>query len=149
MYRVHNISMHIGELARKAAVNIQTIRFYERQGLLPAPSRNSSGYRCYETIDLERVTFIKRNQELGFTLVEIGQLLALHSVVATVPLPIRCKPAELREIVAVGRERLGNINQKIRTLNAMKRQLTYLVQQLEKATVATCPVSERSRRRRD
>jgi hypothetical protein len=52
--------MHIGELARQAAVNIQTIRFYERQGLLPAPTRNEAGYRCYEKSDLERVTFISR-----------------------------------------------------------------------------------------
>jgi DNA-binding transcriptional MerR regulator len=62
--------MPIGDLARKAAVNIQTIRFYEREGLLPVPSRNRSGYRRYESGDLERVTFIKRNQELGFTLEE-------------------------------------------------------------------------------
>lgn len=141
--------MHIGKLARSAAVNIQTIRFYERQGLLPVPSRNDAGYRCYNQSDVERVRFIKRNQEIGFTLLEIGQLLALHSVVATVPLPIRRKPAELRKIAAIGRERLGNINQKIRTLNAMKRQLTYLVQQLEKATVVSCPAAERSRRPRD
>jgi DNA-binding transcriptional MerR regulator len=141
--------MHIGELAHIAAVNIQTIRFYERQGLLPVPLRNEAGYRCYNQSDVERVRFIKRNQEIGFTLLEIGQLLALHSVVATVPLPIRRKPAELHNIVAIGRERLGNINQKIRTLNAMKRQLTYLVQQLEKATVVSCPAAERSRRLRD
>jgi MerR family copper efflux transcriptional regulator len=149
MYRVQNSRMHIGELAHSAAVNIQTIRFYERQGLLPVPSRNEAGYRCYNQSDVERVRFIKRNQEIGFTLLEIGQLVALHSVVATVPLPIRRKPAELRKIVAIGRERLGNINQKIRTLNAMKRHLTYLVQQLEQATVVSCPAAERSPRPRD
>jgi MerR family transcriptional regulator, mercuric resistance operon regulatory protein len=47
--------MRIGELARKESLNIQTIRFYERPGLFPAPSRNSSGYRCYEAHDLDKL----------------------------------------------------------------------------------------------
>jgi len=87
-YRVQNISMRIGELAHQAAVNIQTIRFYERRRLLPAPPRNSSGYRSYEKSDLDRVTFIKRNQELGFTLEEIKQILELHRVVAAMTLSL-------------------------------------------------------------
>jgi hypothetical protein len=87
--------MHIGELAHKATVNIQTIRFYEREGLLPPPARNDSGYRCYDAGDLDRVTFIKRNQELGFTLEEIKQLLDLHRVVAAMTFPLRHKPTEL------------------------------------------------------
>jgi MerR family copper efflux transcriptional regulator len=146
MYRVHNIGMHIGELARKATVNIQTIRFYERQGLLPAPSRNSSGYRCYATRDLERVTFIKRNQELGFTLVEIKQLVDLHQAVAAMPFPLRRKPSELRGIIAIGRERLGTINEKVRTLHTMRRQLSSLLRKLESPIVATCPASASSRK---
>src|SRR5215472_12318505 len=121
-YRVHNTGMHIGELARKAAVNIQTIRFYEREGLLPVPARNHSGYRCYETVDLERVTFIKRNQELGFTLDEIRQLLDLHRVVAAMTYPLRHKPTELRAIIAIRRERLEVIEQKVRTLHTMRRR---------------------------
>jgi MerR family copper efflux transcriptional regulator len=146
MYRVHNIGMHIGELAHKAAVNIQTIRFYERQGLLPAPSRNSSGYRCYVTSDLERVTFIKRNQELGFTLGEIKQLVDLHRAVAAMPFPLRRKPSELRGIIAIGRERLDTINEKVRTLYTMRRQLASLLRKLESPTVATCPASASSRK---
>jgi MerR family copper efflux transcriptional regulator len=138
--------MHIGELACKAAVNIQTIRFYERQGLLPAPSRNSSGYRCYATSDLERVTFIKRNQELGFTLGEIKQLVDLHQAVAAMPFPLRRKPSELRGIIAIGRERLDTINQKVRTLQTMRRQLASLLRKLESPTVATCPASASSRK---
>lgn len=138
--------MQIGELARKAAVNIQTIRFYEREGLLPAPSRNHSGYRCYEPADLERVNFIRRNQELGFTLEEIRQLLELHRAVAAMNFPLRHKPGELRAIIAIGRERLEAINQKVRTLQTMRRRLTALVEQLEAATVASCPASKSSPR---
>ena len=145
-YRVHNTGMRIGELARHAAVNIQTIRFYERRGLLPTPSRNSSGYRSYEKSDLDRVTFIERNQELGFTLEEIKQILDLHRVVAAMTFPLRHKPSELSAIIAIGRERLETINQKVRTLRAMGLRLTSILQQLEAATVATCPASKPARK---
>jgi DNA-binding transcriptional MerR regulator len=134
--------MRIAELAAKASVNVQTIRFYEREGLLPVPLRNKSGYRCYTASDLDRVTFIKRNQELGFTLGEIMVLLNLHRVVAAMPLPLHRKPSELRGIIAIGHERLEAINQKLRTLQTMRRRLTSLVKQLESATVATCPASK-------
>jgi len=141
--------MLIGELARKAAVNIQTIRFYEREGLLPVPARNNSGYRRYESGDLERVTFIKRNQELGFTLEEIKQLLDLHRVVAAMTFPLRHKPGELQTIIEIGRERLEAINQKVRTLHTVRRRLTSLLQQLEAATVTACPASKSPRRAPD
>lgn len=140
--------MQIGELARAAAVNIQTIRFYEREGLLPVPTRNNSGYRCYDTGDVERVTFIKSNQELGFTLGEIKQLLDLHRVVAAMTFPLRHKPAELLGIIAIGRERLEVINQKVRTLHAMRSRLGSLLKQLEAATVAACPASKSTPKRR-
>jgi MerR family transcriptional regulator, copper efflux regulator len=141
--------MLIGELARKASVNIQTIRFYEREGLLPVPSRNNSGYRRYEAGDLERVTFIKRNQELGFTLEEIKQLLDLHRVVAAKGFPLRRKPGELLAIIEIGRERLEAINQKVRTLHTMRRRLASLLQQLEAATVSACPASKSPHRTAD
>ena len=70
--------MRIGELARKAGVNIQTIRFYERKRILPAPARTSGGYRLYSESDVVNVNFIRQSQELGFTLAEIRQLLQLH-----------------------------------------------------------------------
>jgi DNA-binding transcriptional MerR regulator len=138
--------MRIGELASQAAVNIQTIRFYERRGLLPPPPRNSSGYRSYEKSDLDRVTFIKRNQELGFTLEEIKQILELHHVVAAMTFPLRHKPSELSAIITIGRERLQTINQKVRTLRAMGLRLASILQQLEAATVATCPASKPANR---
>jgi DNA-binding transcriptional MerR regulator len=134
--------MHIGELAHKATVNIQTIRFYEREGLLPPPARNDSGYRCYDAGDLDRVTFIKRNQELGFALEEIKQLLDLHRVVAGMTFPLRHKPTELRSIIAIGHDRLEVINQKVRTLHSMRRRLMSMLQQLEASTIAACPASK-------
>ena len=69
--------MRIGELAKAAGVHVQTIRFYERRGLLPSPSRSSGGYRDYRKDDVPLVQFIKRVQAHGYTLEEIRELLAL------------------------------------------------------------------------
>lgn len=69
--------MKIGELAGKAGVNIDTVRYYERQGLLPAPQRLSSGYRQYTAEDVSRLRFVRRAKALGFTLLEIRDLLEL------------------------------------------------------------------------
>ena len=71
-------SMTIGELARLAGVNTQTIRFYEREGLLPPPSRRESGYRQYAPTTVEQVRFIRAAKAVGFTLEEIAQLLSLR-----------------------------------------------------------------------
>ena len=134
--------MHIGELARSAQVNVQTIRFYERQGLLPRPARTGAGYRCYEARDLERVIFIKRNQELGFTLAEIQPLFEIHERMMGLSRSPRRKSHEVQAILTMGRERLQMINAKIRTLHDMRRNLAAVVKHLEKANVATCPVAK-------
>lgn len=67
-----------GDLAKRAGVNVETLRFYERKGLLPEPPRRSSGYREYPEESVTRIRFIKRAQELGFSLDEIHELLALR-----------------------------------------------------------------------
>ena len=71
--------MKIGELAQQADVNIDTVRYYERQGLLPEPQRLRSGYRQYQLGDVSRLRFVRRAKALGFTLEEIRELLALSS----------------------------------------------------------------------
>jgi len=71
------MTMKIGELAQRADVAIDTVRYYERQGLLPPPARLASGYRSYEQSDVARLRFVRRAKALGFTLVEIRELLAL------------------------------------------------------------------------
>jgi Hg(II)-responsive transcriptional regulator len=71
-------TMTIGELARAAGVNVQTVRYYERRGLLEEPPRRASGYREYPESDVGRLGFIRRAQGLGFTLAEIGDLLSLR-----------------------------------------------------------------------
>jgi len=71
--------VRIGEIAGRAGVNIQTLRYYERRGLLAPASRRESGYREYDEEDVRRVRFIRRAQDLGFTLEEIGDLLAFQA----------------------------------------------------------------------
>jgi Zn(II)-responsive transcriptional regulator len=71
-------TMTIGQLARLAGVKTQTIRFYEAEGLMPEPARRASGYRQYSSDMLQRVRFIRAAKDVGFTLEEIGELLALR-----------------------------------------------------------------------
>lgn len=90
--------MNIGQLARQTQVPIDTIRYYERQQLLPEPPRSSGGYRRYAEDDIARLNFIRRAKSLGFTLEEIGELLAIsagHGDVAAV------KEAASRKLVQV------------------------------------------------
>ena len=72
-------SMSIGKVAHRVAVGVETLRFYEREGLLEKPTRLNSGYRAYPAATVNRVRFIKRAKELGFSLKEIKELLALRA----------------------------------------------------------------------
>ncbi len=68
----------IGSVARASGVNTQTVLYYERRGLLPKPPRDRNGYRVFDDKTVERIRFVKRAQKLGFSLRQIGELLALH-----------------------------------------------------------------------
>lgn len=109
-------SMKIGELANRAGVHIQTIRYYERRGLLPEPERRPSGYREYGSATLERLYFIRRAQELGFTLAEIGELLALR-------LDPRTPAAAVK---ARAEAKIADIDRKLHDLERIKHALVHL-----------------------
>jgi MerR family mercuric resistance operon transcriptional regulator len=135
--------MRIGELAAKAAVNIQTVRFYERRGILQEPPRSGSGYRCYGEHDLDTLCFIRQSQELGFTLQEISQLLPLHrsvakSSVAKLSSSKSGRPSEMKAMAAVARCRLGQVEQKLRLLKTMRAQLQAFIAQLEASGPVKC-----------
>jgi MerR family transcriptional regulator, copper efflux regulator len=133
--------MRIGELAARAAVNIQTLRFYEREGLLRPPIRTASGYRKYSNSDLERVRFIRLCQGLGFTLREIHELLQLHRELSEFNGKTVMKASAVREVVEMTNERLAVIDEKLATLTAMRAELTALVKSLTDGGPAVCPVS--------
>src|SRR6266852_2612960 len=106
-------ALTIGRLARLGGVNLETIRYYEREGLLQEPPRTPAGYRLFPRETARRLQFIKRAQELGFSLGEIRELLAL-----------RMKPGTKREHIRERAEaKLADIEQKIQTLEAMKKAL--------------------------
>lgn len=106
-----------GELAERGGVNLESVRFYERQGLLPKPPRTRGGYRQFTPDAVQRVRFIKQAQRLGFTLAEIRELLTL-----------RLEPAgSCRKVESRARAKIADIEQRLRTLNAIKRVLSRLV----------------------
>lgn len=123
--------MRIGDLAAQAHVNVQTLRYYERRGLLSAPERLASGYRVYGPDALRRVRFVKRAQELGFTLQEIGDLLMLRKDSAR-----SCRAVEER-----ARNALERIEKKIADLKRMRRGLGLYVAACEQQpTLDECPL---------
>lgn len=106
-------TMTIGKLAQSAGVGVETVRFYERKGLLDEPSRGESGYRQYPSGSLTRLRFIRQTKELGFTLPEIRELLSLR-----VSPSASC--AEVQERIQA---KLGSIQEKIDSLERMKGAL--------------------------
>jgi len=102
-----------GRLAARAGVNVQTIRYYERRGLLPEPERRPSGYRSYSESDVGRIRFIRRAQELGFTLEEIRELLSLRTAT-------RENPEDVRERV---QGKVASIDERIRDLREIRGAL--------------------------
>lgn len=122
-----------GDLARTAQVNRETIRFYEKQGLLPKPERSPAGYRLYSKTDLDRLVFIKNAKLLGFSLNEIKELLALADGKITT-----CE--EVREIAQA---KLDHISTQISDLTKLTKVLSKLVDQCSRSTSITdCPIIE-------
>src|SRR5215510_4168147 len=103
--------LRVGEVARLSGVGIETLRFYERSGLLDRPARTESGYRLYKEDVLERLDFIKRAQTLGFTLDELGRVIAEKRAGQT-----PC--AKVREIV---RRRLQELDERIAQMRSYRR----------------------------
>ena len=126
-------SLSIGQMARQAGVGIDTIRFYERQGLLAEPRRRTSGYRDYPAESLQRLRFIRRAKALAFSLREIRELLALHGSSA----------AGCAEAAARAREKIAAIEVKIRGLEAVRAGLEELAAACERRTTSErCPLLE-------
>lgn len=124
--------MKIGELARQARVSIDTVRFYEQRGLLPRPARSSSGYRQYVSDDVRRLRFIVHAKDLGFTLEEIRQLLAL-----------RADGSDCSRVRKVAVEKANEIDSRIKKLSSMRDVLLKLASQCERGDSGdACPILE-------
>lgn len=125
--------MTIGEFASRAGVNVQTVRYYERRRILPEPERTASGYRQYGGDALARIRFIRRAQELGFSLHEIEELLDL-----------RVKdPSSCSAVAAKTRTKLENVRRKIQELKRMQQVLEKLATSCAaRQPTDECPIME-------
>ncbi|GBE39953.1 mercuric resistance operon regulatory protein [bacterium BMS3Bbin08] len=122
------MTMTIGQLAKKAGVNIETIRYYERRELIPKPHRRKSGYREYSNEFVKRIQFIRHAKELGFSLKEVHELLSLRLDPETPCSEVR-KRAEVK---------ISDIDERIKNLQQIKKSLL----KLSEACQRSCPISE-------
>ena len=109
--------MFIGELADASGVGVETVRFYEREGLLPEPPRTGGGYRVYDADAVRRVRFILRAKELGFTLAETKELLDLRVT----------DPAACGDVEATARAKIADVESRIREMERIRSVLADLV----------------------
>jgi Hg(II)-responsive transcriptional regulator len=124
--------MWISEAATQAGVNAQTIRYYERRGLLPRPQRGTSGYRELPVDTVRLIRFIKRAQDLGFSLDEVSELLRLRSDTMRNRTRVR----------SVAERRLRQVESKIEELTAMRSALRLLVHRCHAGVSLECPIIE-------
>ncbi len=118
----------IGQLAKAAEVNVETIRYYQRRGLITQPPKPNQGYRTYPKATLARILFIKRAQELGFALEEIDNLLALGE-------------SHCSEVQELAEGKLVSVREKINDLRRLERVLEDLVLQCRtNPDNAACPI---------
>jgi len=126
-------SLTIGHLAREAGVKLETVRYYERCGLLQKPPRSASGYRLFPSDAARRLRFIRHAQELGFSLKEIRELLSLRV----------SRSSTSRDIRVRTEAKIADIEAKIRSLESMRKTLGKLANTCEGCVpLAECPILE-------
>ncbi|MGE3376508.1 MAG: MerR family DNA-binding protein [Vicinamibacteria bacterium] len=124
-------SLSIGELAQAAGIGVETVRFYERRGLLERPARPTRGYRAYPRKALARIAFVREAQELGFTLAEVRALLALNGDPATDCAAVRGRAAA----------KLGQLDTRMARLSRMRSALHRLLARCPgRGSLADCPI---------
>lgn len=122
------LNMTIGGLAKAAGVNVETVRYYQRRQLLPEPERVYGAIRRYGRADLQRLTFIKSAQGLGFTLNDIAELLLLED------------GSHCEETAALAENKLDDVREKLASLQRMEQSLTKLIHRCHKDKTVSCPL---------
>ncbi len=126
-------NLTIGKVARSSGVSIYTVRYYERQGLIPAPPRKESGYRLYTDETIKRIRFIKNAQELGFSLKKISELLALRVE----------SRRSCTEVMGITQQKIDEVSRKIESLESIKSVLEKLKGQCKaRELTSPCPILE-------
>lgn len=125
-------NLTIGKLARQAKVGVETLRYYERRGLIEPQCRTDAGYRLYDDDARQRLQFIRRAQTLGFSLAEVAELLSLSAQPA----------ASAAEVKRLARTKIDDIEARIRDLERMKTALSELEDRCpgHAGTTAECPI---------
>jgi len=123
--------IRIGDLSHRTGCNIETIRYYERVGLLPQPPRSPSRYRLYDIDDVRRLMFVRRSRELGFSLDEVRTLLALSA---------KSEQETCSEVRELAAHHLVDIRAKIADLRAMERVLADAVRRCNAGETLGCPL---------
>ena len=125
--------INIGQVAKQTGVTVEAVRFYEKQGLIAAPQRTDAGYRQYPLDAVKRVQFIQRAKEAGFTLKDIGELLALRQKPGT-----SCADIKLRAT-----QKIEEVDQKIHDLNRIRDALGRMVLKCSgRGELSGCPILE-------
>jgi DNA-binding transcriptional MerR regulator len=127
---MHAGSYSIGALAQAADTKVETVRYYERIGLLPEPGRTPGNYRSYGGDHLARLSFIRRARDLGFTLDQVRALLGLADH----------KDKDCCTVDAMARDHVAQIDRKIADLKALRRELNDLLDQCHRGTIADCRI---------
>jgi Cu(I)-responsive transcriptional regulator len=122
----------IGDLAKATDTKVETIRYYERVGLLPAPARTRGNYRSYSSEQLDRLSFIRRARGLGFSLSQVRGLLRLSDQ----------RRRSCEAVDAIAREHLAEVDSKIADLAALRCELDRIISQCGHSTVAECRIIE-------
>ncbi|MCZ6566015.1 MAG: MerR family transcriptional regulator [Gammaproteobacteria bacterium] len=123
--------LRIGEVANKSHVGVETVRFYEREGLIALPKRNVSGYRQYSESAIKQIQFIQHAKTLGFSLKDIRELIKLKST----------RDARCKSIKSTAKAKIADIQEKIDALKRMKMALEPLVAQCKSSDpISDCPI---------
>jgi Cu(I)-responsive transcriptional regulator len=124
--------LKIGDLAKATDTKVETIRYYEHVGLLAAPARTAGNYRAYRAEHLNRLSFIRRARDLGFSIDQVRTLLNLSDQ----------KQRSFEAVDAIGREHLAEVERKIADLTVLRRELKELIDQCRQGTIAECRIVE-------
>ena len=126
------MSLTIGDLSKATNTKVETVRYYERIGLLPKPPRTSGNYRNYGEAELGRLSFVRRARDLGFSLDQVRALLSLSDD----------RNCDCAGIDRIANEHLGEVDRKIADLKALRRELKAVIVSCDGGTIAECRIIE-------
>lgn len=126
------MTLTIGDLSKATNTKVETVRYYERIGLLPKPPRTSGNYRNYGEAELGRLSFVRRARDLGFSLDQVRALLSLSDD----------RDCDCAGIDRIANEHLGEVDRKIADLKALRRELKAVIDSCDGGTVAECRIIE-------